>query len=64
MAWLPGSSNGRGWRRIPPDVRDHVRRDAVLQRVAGHHDITSQVVAFCRAETVTGQTVVIDAGLF
>ena len=50
--------------RIPPEVVERVRRDAVLQRTADGRDIADQVVAFCRADSVTGQTVVIDAGLF
>ena len=50
--------------RIPPEVVDRVRRDAVLQRTADGDDIAEQVVTFCRADSVTGQTVVIDAGLF
>jgi 3-oxoacyl-[acyl-carrier protein] reductase len=50
--------------RIPRDVVDRVRREAVLQRPADGADVARQVVAFCRADTVTGQTLVIDAGLF
>ena len=50
--------------RIPPEVVQQVKSNAVLQRAADGNDIANQVVAFCRADTVTGQTVVIDAGLF
>jgi 3-oxoacyl-[acyl-carrier protein] reductase len=50
--------------RIPTDVADRVRREAVLQRAADAGDIAQQVIAFCRADTTTGQTVVIDAGVF
>jgi 3-oxoacyl-[acyl-carrier protein] reductase len=50
--------------RIPPDVVDRVRREAVLERAADGSDIAHQVVTFCRADSVTGQTVVIDGGLF
>lgn len=50
--------------RIPPEVVQQVKSSAVLQRAADGNDIANQVVAFCRADTVTGQTVVIDAGLF
>jgi 3-oxoacyl-[acyl-carrier protein] reductase len=49
--------------RIPPEVVDRVRREAVLQRAADAGDIANQVVSFCRADTVTGQVVVIDGGL-
>ena len=49
--------------RIPPEVVERARREAVLQRAADGEDIARQVVTFCRADSVTGQTVVIDAGL-
>ena len=49
--------------RIPPEVVDRVRSEAVLQRAADAGDIASQVVTFCRADSVTGQVVVIDGGL-
>ncbi len=61
----PGLVEGtRMAQRIPPEVVERVRREAVLQRAADGNDIASQVVTFCRADSVTGQTVVIDAGLF
>jgi 3-oxoacyl-[acyl-carrier protein] reductase len=61
----PGLVEGtRMAQRIPPEVVDRVRQDAVLQRTADGNDIAQQVVAFCRADSVTGQTVVIDAGVF
>jgi len=60
----PGLVEGtRMAQRIPPEVVERVRRDAVLQRAADAGDIAQQVVTFCRADSVTGQTVVIDAGL-
>jgi 3-oxoacyl-[acyl-carrier protein] reductase len=49
--------------RIPPEVVDRVRREAVLQRGSDAGDIANQVVSFCRADSVTGQVVVIDGGL-
>jgi 3-oxoacyl-[acyl-carrier protein] reductase len=49
--------------RIPPEVVDRVRREAVLQRASDAGDIANQVVSFCRADTITGQVVVIDGGL-
>ena len=48
--------------RIPPEVVERVRREAVLGRPADAGDIANQVVTFCRADSVTGQTVVIDGG--
>lgn len=61
----PGLVEGtRMARRLPVEVADRARHDAVLQRVSDAGDIANQVVAFCRADTVTGQTVVIDGGTF
>jgi 3-oxoacyl-[acyl-carrier protein] reductase len=39
------------------------RRQAVLGRTASAQDIAAQVVAFCRADSVTGQVLVIDGGM-
>ena len=50
--------------RMPPEVAERARREAVLQRAADTGDIANQVVTFCRADSVTGQTVVIDGGYF
>jgi len=37
---------------------------ALLKRAAGKDDIAEQVVAFCRTDSITGQTLAIDAGCF
>jgi 3-oxoacyl-[acyl-carrier protein] reductase len=59
----PGLVEGtRMAQRIPPAVVDQVRREAVLQRAAAADDIAHQVLTFCRADSVTGQTLVIDGG--
>jgi len=39
------------------------RSQAVLRRAARIEDIAEQVVMFCRAESVTGQVLVIDGGM-
>jgi 3-oxoacyl-[acyl-carrier protein] reductase len=36
---------------------------AVLRRTSSADDIAEQVVTFCRADSVTGQTVVVDGGV-
>ena len=60
----PGLVEGtRMAQRIPSEVVDQVRREAVLQRAADGRDIADQVVTFCRADTVTGQVITIDGGL-
>jgi len=35
----------------------------VLGRTASAQDIAAQVVTFCRAESITGQVLVIDGGM-
>ena len=46
--------------RIPEEVVEQYRQQVVLGRVASHQDITEQVITFCRAESLTGQVLVID----
>ena len=61
----PGLVEGtRMAQRIPPPVAQRVRDQALLQRAAEAQDIADHVVTFCRADTTTGQTMVIDGGLF
>lgn len=49
--------------RLPEEVRQGARAQAVLGRTASVLDIAGQVLAFCRADSVTGQTVVVDGGM-
>jgi len=60
----PGLIEGtRMAQRLPPAVAQSARDLAVLGRTSGMDDIAAQVIAFCRADSVTGQTVVIDGGV-
>ncbi len=60
----PGLVEGtRMAQRLPEEVIQGARRQAVLGRTARIEDIAEQAVAFCRAESITGQTLVIDGGL-
>ena len=60
----PGLMEGtRMAKRMPPEVVDSTRRLAVLQRSTAIDDVAAQVVAFCRADSVTGQVLNIDAGV-
>jgi 3-oxoacyl-[acyl-carrier protein] reductase len=46
---------------------EHVQRavsSAVLKRPADKDDVAKQVVALCETDSITGQTVVVDAGRF
>lgn len=60
----PGLVEGtRMAQRLPPEMTAAIRQRAVLQRTASADDVADQVVAFCRADTVTGQVLTIDAGI-
>ena len=61
----PGLIEGtRMARRLPEAVAERARQGAVLQRTAAVQDIAEQIVTFCRADSVTGQVVVLDGGAF
>jgi 3-oxoacyl-[acyl-carrier protein] reductase len=60
----PGLIEGtRMAQRIPEEVVEQSRQQGVLGRVASLRDITEQVITFCRAESITGQVLVIDGGM-
>jgi 3-oxoacyl-[acyl-carrier protein] reductase len=48
--------------RLLQEQVDRATKSALLQKPADKDDIADQVVTMCRTETMTGQTVVIDAG--
>jgi 3-oxoacyl-[acyl-carrier protein] reductase len=50
-------------KRLPEEVSQWARNQAVLGRTASAQDIAEQVVTFCRAESVTGQLLVVDRGM-
>ena len=60
----PGLVEGtRSAHRLPEAVAEGARRQAVLGRTASIEDIAEQVVKVCRADSVTGQTLVVDGGM-
>jgi 3-oxoacyl-[acyl-carrier protein] reductase len=60
----PGFVEGtRMAERVPMAIKESARSQAVLGRTGGIVDIAHQVVAYCRAETVTGQVAVVDGGM-
>ncbi|MBI2203286.1 MAG: SDR family oxidoreductase [Candidatus Rokubacteria bacterium] len=60
----PGLIEGtRMARRLPPAVSETARQSVVLGRTADKGDVAGQVVTFCRADSVTGQVLVIDGGM-
>ena len=61
----PGLMEGtRMTSRLRPETADGARQRAVLKRAASVEDVADQVVAFCRSDSVTGQVLNIDAGVF
>jgi len=60
----PGLVEGtRMAERVPEEVKRRIRGQAVLGRTGSAQDIAEQVVTFCRADSVTGQVLVVDGGL-
>src|SRR5215510_275309 len=60
----PGLVEGtRMAQRIPEEIVEMARHQVVLRRVASIDDISAQAVMFCRAESITGQVLVIDGGM-
>lgn len=60
----PGLVEGtRLAQRLPEAVAESARRQVVLGRTASIDDIAAQTVMFCRADSITGQVLVIDGGM-
>ena len=61
----PGYLEGtRATANLDPAYRERARDAALLKRAANKEDVANQVVAFCQTDSITGQTLVIDAGRF
>ena len=61
----PGLMEGtRMTSRLKPEQVDGARQRAILKRAATVEDVADQVLTFCKSDSVTGQTVNIDAGVF
>jgi 3-oxoacyl-[acyl-carrier protein] reductase len=48
--------------RVPEAMKQMARAQSVLGRTGSADDIAQMVVGYCRMESVTGQTVVVDGG--
>ncbi len=60
----PGLVEGtRMAQRLPDAVAAGARRQAVLGKVGSATDIADATVMLCRADTITGQTIVVDGGM-
>jgi 3-oxoacyl-[acyl-carrier protein] reductase len=61
----PGYLEGtRATSNLDPAYKARATEAAILKRAADKDDVASQVVALCRTDSITGQTLVIDAGRF
>jgi 3-oxoacyl-[acyl-carrier protein] reductase len=61
----PGLMDGtRMTSRLRPETAEGARQRAALKRAASVEDVADQVVTFCRSDSVTGQVLNIDAGVF
>ena len=59
----PGYMEGtRSSSNLGPDYRERSTQGALLKRPTDKDDVAAQVVAFCRTDSITGQTLLIDAG--
>jgi 3-oxoacyl-[acyl-carrier protein] reductase len=59
----PGFMEGtRMSENLSPEFRQKAKQSALLQRGADKDDVADVVVEFCRTESITGQTLVVDAG--
>ena len=61
----PGYLEGtRATSNLDPSYRAKATKEAALQKAASKDDIAQQVVTFCKTDSVTGQTLVMDCGRF
>jgi len=59
----PGFVEGtRMAERVPEAMKQMVRAQSVLGRTGSADDIAQMVVTYCRADSMTGQTIVVDGG--
>ena len=61
----PGYLEGtRATANLDPAYRERVASSSLLKRPADKDDIARQVIELCRTDSITGQTLVMDAGGF
>lgn len=59
----PGFMEGtRMTENLSPEYREKVKQGALLRRETDKDDVANVVVEFCETDSITGQTLVIDAG--
>jgi 3-oxoacyl-[acyl-carrier protein] reductase len=59
----PGFMEGtRMSENLAPEYQQKARQNSLLQRATDKDDVAEMVAEFCRTESITGQTLVVDAG--
>ncbi len=59
----PGLLEGtRATANLRPEQVERFRKQSLLEQAADKDDVANQVVAMCRSNTTTGQTLAVDAG--
>ena len=59
----PGYLDGtRATANLDPAYQAKARDLALLKRAADKDDVAAQVLGLCQTESITGQTIVVDAG--
>jgi 3-oxoacyl-[acyl-carrier protein] reductase len=59
----PGYLEGtRATANLVAEYRARARDGAILKRAADKDDVAQQVVGLCKTDSITGQTIVVDAG--
>ncbi|MBI1395743.1 MAG: SDR family oxidoreductase [Betaproteobacteria bacterium] len=54
----------RATANLDPAYKERSRNGALLKRAADKDDVAAQVVSLCETDSITGQTIVVDAGRF
>ena len=54
----------RATANLDPEYRESARTGALLKRATEKDDVANQVESFCRTNSITGQTLVVDSGRF
>jgi 3-oxoacyl-[acyl-carrier protein] reductase len=61
----PGYLEGtRATANLAAEYRARATESAILKRAADRDDVAQQVVGLCKTDSITGQTIVVDAGRF
>jgi 3-oxoacyl-[acyl-carrier protein] reductase len=49
--------------RLDPTLVERTTKNAALQKPVERDDVARQIVEFCRSDSTTGQTLVLDSGV-